>query len=63
LTKEYFNEGHEYLTANEAADLLRVSAKLIRDMARQGLIPGRKIGREWRFSRAALQKWLEEQEQ
>jgi excisionase family DNA binding protein len=42
------------LTANEAADLLHVSIKTVLRLARGGELPGRKIGREWRFERSAL---------
>lgn len=42
------------LTAEEAADLLRVSTKTLLTMARDGLLPGTKVGRSWRFLRADL---------
>lgn len=48
----------EVLTLTEAAAYLRVpEAELGRIAGSQGL-PGRRIGSEWRFSRAALQDWL-----
>jgi excisionase family DNA binding protein len=46
------------LTLAEAAAYLRVpEAELERVAGTQGL-PGRQIGSEWRFSRAAIQDWL-----
>ncbi len=48
----------EVLTLAEAAAYLRVpEAELARMTGSQGL-PGRLIGSEWRFSRAAIQDWL-----
>jgi excisionase family DNA binding protein len=37
-----------------AADVLGVSARLVQRLAREGKIPGTKIGRSWRFVRSAL---------
>ena len=42
-----------------AAKFLRLPAKTVeRLVAEQGL-PGRKIGKQWRFLRAAIERWLE----
>jgi excisionase family DNA binding protein len=48
----------EVLTAEEAAVLLRVSVQTVLKESRLGLIPGVKIGREWRYSRRALIRHL-----
>ena len=48
----------EVLNVDEAADLPGVSPWTIREQARQGRLPGRKVGKEWRFSREALLDWL-----
>ena len=42
------------LDAAGAADLLHVSTKTILKLARAGELPGRKVGREWRFEASAL---------
>ena len=48
----------EVLNLEEAADYLRVSkGTVLRMIAQQGL-PGRRVGKEWRFLRAALADWL-----
>lgn len=49
---------HDVLDVQEAAALLAVSPATVREQARLGRLPGRKIGREWRFSRRALLDWL-----
>lgn len=47
-------EDAEVLTAEEAAALLRVSTKTVLALARDGAIPGEKVGRAWRFLRSEL---------
>ena len=45
-------EEHEVLTTDEAAALLRVSTKTVLALAREGTLPGEKVGRAWRFLRS-----------
>jgi excisionase family DNA binding protein len=51
-------EHAEVLTLAETAQLLRVSEDAVRELASQGDLPGRKVGRRWRFSRQAVIEWL-----
>ena len=48
----------EVLDAAQAAELLAVDEQTILVLARDGELPGRRIGEAWRFSRAALLDWL-----
>ncbi|HUN77828.1 MAG TPA: helix-turn-helix domain-containing protein [Solirubrobacteraceae bacterium] len=48
----------EVLTAEDAAELLQVSPEVVLGLARAGELPGRDLGGEWRFARAALLGWL-----
>lgn len=48
----------EVLDVVGAARVLGVSKWLVLRLARQGEIPGRKIGREWRFRLTNLLRWL-----
>jgi excisionase family DNA binding protein len=48
----------EVLTAAGAAQVLGVSARLVLRLARQAKLPGKKVGKEWRFRRTALLPWL-----
>ena len=48
------------MTLTEAAEFIRVSEKTLGEMARAKRIPGKKVGREWRFLREALERWLSE---
>lgn len=44
----------EVLTTYEAAEMLKVSTKTLLRHAREGVVPGRKVGRVWRFRRSEL---------
>ena len=55
-------ETPEILTLPEAASLLRIKEPTLKDAAERKQLPGRRIGDEWRFSRAALLSWLSESE-
>lgn len=48
----------EILNIEEAAGLLGVSVKTFNKVLHSENIPARKIGREWKFSRAALIEWV-----
>jgi excisionase family DNA binding protein len=48
----------EVLSGEQAAELLQVAPEVVRRLAAQGELPGRRLAGEWRFSRAALLAWL-----
>lgn len=48
----------DIMTIDEAAELLGVSVKTFIKVLHTEEVPGRKIGREWKFSRAALIAWV-----
>jgi excisionase family DNA binding protein len=48
----------DILNIDEAAALLGVSVKTFNKVLHTENLPARKIGREWKFSRAALISWV-----
>jgi excisionase family DNA binding protein len=48
----------EVLTSVQAAQLLAVPERVVVELAESGELPGRKLGEQWRFSKAALVAWL-----
>ena len=52
------NPAPEVLTLVQAAELLQLEPDAVAELAAAGEIPGRRIGEEWRFSRAAVLAWL-----
>jgi excisionase family DNA binding protein len=51
-------EEPEILTPQEAAEFLRVPLLTVQRQAKAGRLPGRRVGREWRFSRSVLLEWF-----
>lgn len=48
------------MTAQEVADLLRVSYRVIIKMAKEHAIPAFMVAGQWRFSRSAILKWIDD---
>jgi excisionase family DNA binding protein len=49
------------MTLEEVADYLRVKPQTIYTWAQENKIPAAKIGREWRFRKAVIDKWFNDQ--
>lgn len=47
------------LTAKETAEILRVTLPRVYELAREGLIPNVRMGRQIRFDEAKLMEWVE----
>ena len=52
---------HEILTLEEVALYLRLKPQTIYKWAQEKRIPAVKLGKEWRFRRSVLDRWLDEQ--
>ena len=48
----------EIMTPREAAEYLSVHVRTIYRLAKNGDIPGRKVGGSWRFKKDTLDEWL-----
>lgn len=48
----------QVLTPIEAAEYLKVNPQVLEKYLRGGAIPARKVGRQWRISKLALDLWL-----
>jgi excisionase family DNA binding protein len=48
----------DLMTPDEVAALLAVPVSTVRDWARRGLIPSRKLGRHRRFLRSEIDGWI-----
>jgi excisionase family DNA binding protein len=56
--KEFVDQPIEVLTLSEAAAYLRLAEEDVLRLATLQELPGRQIGNEWRFLKAALRDWL-----
>jgi excisionase family DNA binding protein len=61
--QQQVSEGHaieeKFLTLCEAAEVLRLSARTVREYVKRGEIRGKIIGKRWRFRRADLDAFFE----
>jgi excisionase family DNA binding protein len=50
-------EGHmQIMTVKEVADFLRLKEATVCRLASEGKLPGVKVGKSWRFQKAALER-------
>ena len=52
----------EVMNTDEAAQFLGLKPFTIREYAKRGVIPAKKIGKQWRFVKADLLAWLRSKE-
>ena len=52
------NDLPEILTMQQAAEYLQVSVRTLQRMVATGEVPGRQVGRQWRFDQAQLREWV-----
>jgi len=55
------NGPHEILTLEEVADYLRLKPQTIYKWAQEKRIPAAKLGKEWRFRKSIVDRWLDDQ--
>jgi excisionase family DNA binding protein len=48
----------EILTIEETSEYLRIPISSLYKLAQAGKVPCQKVGRHWRFHRAAIDRWL-----
>lgn len=46
------------MTISDLAKYLQVSKSSLYKLAQSGKVPGHKVGKHWRFSRAVIDGWL-----
>ncbi len=60
MSKPNDPEIHEILTLEEVAKYLRLKPQTIYKWAQEKSIPAVKLGKEWRFRRSVLDRWLDD---
>lgn len=60
LTGEEYAELPEILTPDQAAAILSMTTPQLLRLAANGEVPGRRIGRVWRFGKTRLEEFLRE---
>ncbi|MFP4082417.1 MAG: helix-turn-helix domain-containing protein [Candidatus Aminicenantes bacterium] len=51
----------KWLTLEQIAEYLQMSTSSIYKMAQSGKIPSYKVGRQWRFKKEEIDRWVEKQ--
>lgn len=46
------------MTIDELSAYLKIAKSTLYKLAQEGKIPAQKVGRHWRFHRAAIDRWL-----
>ena len=49
---------NQILTVKEAAEYLKINPQVMERYLRRGEVPARKVGKQWRISKLALDLWL-----
>ncbi len=60
-SREPAGADHEILTLEEVAHYLRLKPQTIYKWAQEKRIPAVKLGKEWRFRRSVIDRWLDDQ--
>lgn len=47
------------MTLDELAGYLKVPKSTLYKLLQEGRIPGQKIGKQWRFGKTAIDRWLD----
>jgi excisionase family DNA binding protein len=53
--------GNDILTLEEVASYLRLTPQTIYKWAQEKRIPAAKLGKEWRFRKSIIDRWLDDQ--
>lgn len=56
------NNANDYvMTLEELAIYLKVPKSTMYKLVQEGRVPGQKIGKQWRFAKVAIDRWLDTQ--
>ena len=53
----------QLMNVRQVAEFLQINQTTVYAWAQQGILPGYKLGRNWRFRPSEIEAWLEEQRQ
>jgi len=48
----------DVMTVEQLAAYLQIAKSTLYKLAQEGKVPGQKVGKHWRFSKAAIDEWL-----
>lgn len=59
MAKSRLAQPPDVMTIDDLAGYLQVSKSSLYRLAQDGRVPGQKVGKHWRFSRAMIDRWLQ----
>jgi excisionase family DNA binding protein len=60
MRQEQIMPDEQLMSIRDVADFLKLNQTTIYAWAQQGILPGYKLGRTWRFRPSDIEAWLEE---
>jgi len=51
----------DVMTVDELAEYLKLPKPTVYKLAQNGKVPGKKAGRQWRFHKDAINRWLSDE--
>jgi excisionase family DNA binding protein len=58
MIRKHGQPEEDVLNLDEAAELLKVSGRTLGGLAKDGEVPSRRVGKQYRFSRSQLLAWI-----
>lgn len=52
----------QVMTLDELAIYLKIPKSTLYKLVQEGRIPGQKLGKQWRFGKAAIDRWLDSEQ-
>ncbi len=53
------NQNSDVMTIDELALYLKIPKSTLYKLVQEGKVPGQKLGKQWRFGKLAIDRWLE----
>ena len=52
----------EIMTIEELSSYLKIPKSTLYKLAQEGKLPGQKIGKQWRFGKSAIDRWINDEQ-
>lgn len=53
----------QVMTLEELAAYLKIPKSTLYKLVHEGRLPGQKLGKQWRFGKAAIDRWLDSEQE
>lgn len=56
------SQNDQVMTLEELAGYLKIPKSTLYKLVHEGRVPGQKLGKQWRFAKAAIDRWLDSEQ-